>query len=473
MMPLHPENDIKSRVIELSGPALDWSPEREWRSIGDQASDECRTLVAATAEKHAEALADSFYAGMMVYPSAAVFLDHTTVHQRLHGSMMRWLKALFVDPMLAESDVQALVAQQRHVGEVHARIQLPIHLVARGARMLKRDMFRALDESTDDLGLCRQALTYVSQLMDLAFELMSAGHLRNTERVVRTDEAYRLFSLGQNISVERERQRSALMEWAQDVLFALHRNPKMALLPRLSTSEFGLWFTHKAAAMFEGAQELDQISEIMVSLDTTLLPMLCLHSEADAADLLQRLESDLHSLKFLLSTLFERNLEVENSRDTLTRLLNRRFLPAVINREIRVAHKRGTGFALLMIDVDHFKLVNDKYGHDAGDVVLQQVAAVILNVVRNGDFVFRYGGEEILVMLVEASAESALRVADVIRGKFESTAFLLSEGRTLKTTVSVGVAVYDGHPDYQYLISRADQAMYKAKQAGRNQVKLA
>ena len=97
----------------------------------------------------------------------------------------------------------------------------------------------------------------------------------------------------------------------------------------------------------------------------------------------------------------------------------------------------------------------------------------VFNCVRNGDFIFRYGGEEILIMLVEVSPDVALRIAEAVRSKFETTPFLISQGRSLGVTVSIGVALYDGHPDHQFLIKRADEAMYRAKHQGRNQVCLA
>lgn len=444
------------------------SPEAEWLGLQHRQSEDCRALLCQIVAAQADTMAERFYAGMMAYPQAARFLDHDKVHTRLHGSMVRWIHSLFPAHPLDEAQAASLVAVQRHVGEVHARIQLPIYLVARGARLLKQDLFTALEQSTQDLSLLQRTQAHVSRLMDLALELMSAGHLQTTERVVRTDEAYRLFSLGQNISVEREKQRSLLLEWAHEVLFSLYRNAVPGPLPRLGQSEFGLWFTHKAAAMFEGAAELDQITEIMERVDAVLIPQF----SAGEHGLLWQLEADVNALKFLVSTLFERNMEVENSRDPLTRLLNRRFLPAVLNREIRVAEKRHSSFALLLLDVDHFKAVNDQYGHDSGDLVLQQAAALILNSVRNGDFVFRFGGEEVLIMVVEATPAIATRVAENIRAKFDSTPFLLSEGRELRVTVSIGVALYDGHPDHQYLMNRADQALYRAKHSGRNQVQV-
>ena len=138
-----------------------------------------------------------------------------------------------------------------------------------------------------------------------------------------------------------------------------------------------------------------------------------------------------------------------------------------------MAQTRHTGFALLLLDLDHFKLVNDSYGHDAGDHVLQQVAARLLGSVRNGDFVFRYGGEELLVMLVEVNQASASRLAELIRQKIQSTPISIGNGRTVNVTCSIGIAMYSGHPDHLFLIKQADEAMYNAKHQGRNRVCIA
>ncbi|MDX9844985.1 MAG: GGDEF domain-containing protein [Aquabacterium sp.] len=446
-------------------------PEQIWRALLSTVRPECRQLVSEVADRDAALLATMFYRAMSGHPQAGAFLEHGVVHERLHPSMQRWIRGVYGGKL---DEVEAIVAQQRHVGEVHARIHLPIHLVARGARHLKNAFFAQLALACpDDQALLRDAQHHVGHVMDLALELMSEAYQRNTQRSARTDEAYRLFSLGQNMSVERERQRSVLLEWGQEVLFALHRTPAPTVLPPLSKSEFGLWFHHKATAMFEGSAEIEVMAGIMERIDETMLPQLCAPSakpDGRTMSLLMELQAELENLKFQLNHLFERQLEVENGRDTLTRLLNRRFLPSVLSREIKVASERRTQFAVLLIDVDHFKQVNDEHGHEVGDLVLQQAAVLILDSVRNGDFVFRYGGEEMLVMLVEIDQPVALRIAETLRQRFEQAEFMVGQGRTLKVTISVGVAMYDGHPDYQYLINRGDQAMYQAKQTGRNRV---
>ncbi|MCF8156854.1 MAG: GGDEF domain-containing protein [Rhodoferax sp.] len=423
------------------------------------------------AEQSAQ-LADRFYSYMMGHPQAKVFLSADVVHERLHASMSRWLQEIFRHPM---SDPAAMVAHQRYVGEVHARIQLPIHLVSRGARLIKHDVHLALVSEFDDHQLLAKTVSHVGRLMDLALELMSVSYERSSQREARTDEAYRLFSIGQNVGVERERQRAVLMEWAHEVMITLHRSTDAVLLPTLRQSEFGLWFHHKAVAMFEGDAEVGQILDIIERVDSAVLPLIQPKGSQGGVhdDRVVELQFEVDNLKYLLNNLFERHQETENGRDTLTRLFNRRFLPAVVSREIGVTQKGGTGFALLLLDLDHFKRVNDEFGHDGGDLVLQQAAMLLMSCVRSGDFAFRYGGEELLVMLVEVTQDAAMRVAEMVRSKLEGSTFSITKGRTVSVTASIGVAMYNGHPDHQYLIKRADAAMYEAKQGGRNRVVLA
>ncbi|OHC61796.1 MAG: hypothetical protein A2040_14515 [Rhodocyclales bacterium GWA2_65_19] len=441
--------------------------ESEWIAIVGNTDVRIRELVSATVSENRQQLAERFYSTMLGDPLACQFLDHQQVAERLNKSMQRWLQDLF--QVAPATSVAASVAHQRFIGEVHARIQLPINLVARGARYLKRWISEHLAQEPR---LEREALlaasVYVGDMIDIAIELMSTAFVRGYERTARADEAYRLFSLGQNISIERERQRAALLEWSYHVLYAKHQRSDESMRS-LCHSEFGLWLHHKAQVMFEGSPEVAQINDAAERIDSLILPRLTAsQSPADLSELTGDLQRELASIKFLLSTLFDRYVEIENGRDVLTRLLNRRFMPAAINREIAMAKRSDSGFALLLLDLDHFKRINDSYGHDAGDLVLQQAATLVLNNVRAGDFIFRYGGEEILVMLVEIDHASAQRIAEHIRQRFEENLFLISEGRTVQLTVSIGIAVFDGHPDYQYVINTADAALYEAKNSGRN-----
>lgn len=282
-----------------------------------------------------------------------------------------------------------------------------------------------------------------------------------------------MFSLGQNMMAERERQRAALLEWSQSMLmYLLSHNDTEA--PTMKHSEFGLWLQHKASIIFHDAPELERIRVCVDKLEQGLLPSLSKvrGQQGDPRVVMRQIEEDINEIKFLLIGMFDRFIEVESGRDSLTRLLNRRYLPTILMREVVLSRRSGTPFSLLLLDIDHFKNVNDTHGHDAGDLVLQQVSDVVAANVRVGDFVFRYGGEELLVVLVEISAEQAYGVAESIREKIAQEPVKLGE-QADRVTVSIGVAEYDGHPDYERVIKRADDALYTAKQAGRNRCVLA
>ena len=162
-------------------------------------------------------------------------------------------------------------------------------------------------------------------------------------------------------------------------------------------------------------------------------------------------------------------LEKLSLTDSLTGLYNRRHLMGTLASEVQRSRRLRRAFAVLLADVDRFKQYNDTHGHLAGDSALVKIAEVFRKTTRQVDCVARYGGEEFVVMLLEANTETATLVAERIRGRVAEQD--LGEG---KLTLSIGVAEYpDGGDTPEELIATADAAMYKAKNAGRNQVVVA
>ncbi len=161
-------------------------------------------------------------------------------------------------------------------------------------------------------------------------------------------------------------------------------------------------------------------------------------------------------------------LERLATTDSLTGLLNRRAFLDATEREIRRAHRYGQSLTLLMLDIDHFKRVNDSYGHPAGDEVLRRVSATCRDLLRDEDLAGRLGGEEFAVTLVQAPRRAALVVAERLRMAIGDLA-IEHEGRRIAVTVSIGVAEYGaGTEGVGRLVSQADMQLYKAKAAGRN-----
>jgi two-component system cell cycle response regulator len=158
--------------------------------------------------------------------------------------------------------------------------------------------------------------------------------------------------------------------------------------------------------------------------------------------------------------------------DQLTGLYNRRYMSRHLNTEIGNAGKARRPLAFLILDIDHFKSVNDRFGHDIGDEVLREFATRISANIRGIDLACRFGGEEFVVMMPDTDVEFASLVAERLRNSVETTPFAISrEPHELNVTISVGIAGSDPERDTaEALLHRADQALYRAKREGRNRV---
>ncbi len=157
--------------------------------------------------------------------------------------------------------------------------------------------------------------------------------------------------------------------------------------------------------------------------------------------------------------------------DSLTGLNNRRYLETALGALVRTAVGRDRPLCAMLLDLDHFKAVNDTYGHDVGDEVLKIFALRLRQVVRSGDIVCRLGGEEFIVVLPETRLDVAQRVAERIRSTVGLTPFAVADGtRQIDVTVSIGLADRGRDGDSAALMKRADQALYRSKHGGRNRV---
>jgi len=155
--------------------------------------------------------------------------------------------------------------------------------------------------------------------------------------------------------------------------------------------------------------------------------------------------------------------------DPLTGTYNRRHFMELMNREQRRADRYNTIYSILMIDIDHFKPINDTYGHQMGDEAIRAMADACRRATRPTDLVARYGGEEFIITLTHTDQAGALRVAERLREAVDLIA-LPSEKGALTFTISIGVSTYVKKIGVAQLIGRADHALYKAKQTGRNRV---
>lgn len=211
----------------------------------------------------------------------------------------------------------------------------------------------------------------------------------------------------------------------------------------------------------------------------------------DNYQLVKNLNLEKKNTELLNAKLMEKNHELESLTriDHLTGLKNRRYLfeefapcnTRIVEKrwlEIQGKNKRSeslqSGYGIFMMDIDKFKLVNDNFGHDSGDMVLKEFSARLASKVRNDDVVARWGGEEFIIILKETDKSYLTQFSEVIRKDIESVPFNITQGRTLGITTSIGFVFYpffDNFPlsmTFEQMISLADKGLYHAKQNGRN-----
>ncbi len=160
--------------------------------------------------------------------------------------------------------------------------------------------------------------------------------------------------------------------------------------------------------------------------------------------------------------------------DPLTGLWNRRHMAETLDREVSRALRFGHEISLIIIDVDDFKRINDRFGHLQGDLVLGQIADQVKDATRDIDVAARYGGDELALILVETGSEGATILAERLRERVRDTEVPLREGGTMAVTISVGVAtIPDSAEDLESLVDGADRALLRAKRSGKNQIRTA
>ena len=170
------------------------------------------------------------------------------------------------------------------------------------------------------------------------------------------------------------------------------------------------------------------------------------------------------------SQIKEENAQLQTSSlvDALTGLKNRRAYNAEAQTELERCQRTGTSFVMMVLDLDHFKSINDTYGHAAGDAILMRVSEALVDHARRYDSVYRIGGEEFVVILADCSADVAATVADRFRAAIEKLVIEI-EGKVIPVTVSIGVSFCDGSQSLEKIFKHADKLLYQAKAQGRNQ----
>lgn len=221
------------------------------------------------------------------------------------------------------------------------------------------------------------------------------------------------------------------------------------------------------------AEDDDDIPRVAKALDIGISDYLT--KPIDKQELLARVRTQIRRRRYQerLRSNYEESIALA-STDALTGVYNRRYLDAHLDQMLNRAHEEKKSLSIAFCDIDHFKNLNDTYGHPAGDAVLVEFSKRLQRNLRSFDLVARMGGEEFVVLMPDTQTERAERIAERLRQRIEETPFLLPGGESVRVTISVGVTTSVETDDFgSDLVKRADDAMYRAKKSGRNRVVIA
>lgn len=421
----------------------------------------------------ASEIVDIFYAELMEVPEIAPILTHNIIHRNLKSHLHTWLRELF--RARNSHEVEELIARQKRIGVVHANIRIHLNYFTHGISILKREIYGRLHGMLARQDDFAEAFLILGQVFDVLVSIITEAYLSNELFHETNVLSLKMKGLTQNAAIECERLRSLLLDWLRSSLTFLYQAPKIDLnaLPRLQSSTFGLWVLYKSDLISPAIDASAELRKHINLIDQTLVTAAQCRIEKDEPaffDGMVALNDAVSRASWYISSIADELMELDSGIDPLTRLYNRRYLETILRRHTDIAVKQNIYYSVLLMDMDHFKGVNDNHGHDNGDLALKQFAEDILLAVRASDFVFRYGGDEFLVVLGSSRTADAMVIAERIRQRCDHHLFQTLGGEPIRLTCSIGIASFDGYPDYVRVIREADEALYEAKAAGGNRI---
>lgn len=411
-------------------------------------------LLNSDRERAAKAYAENGTMDRVTKLTKAMEAELAAVEPRLHD------KEMLVDRMVTGTLMIQLLAGA-----------LCVWLLYSGTKRSKREAVARIAAVTES-NTSREQMTRLFHMADM---LQSAIDHQDANEVLKSSAAELIFGFSGALYVfNNSRDRLVLSTtWEREGFEPLPETLAIDQCWALKRGKPNINRPHTRKLCCKHHTSSDYALEIPMLARGEVLGLLQIYAEGDEAE--QRLErikglgaalADAMSLALSNIALREK-LRGQALRDPLTGLYNRRYMEDAIDRFVRLAEREKRDLSVIMIDLDHFKRLNDQHGHAKGDSVLRDSAAVITRALRDTDVACRYGGEELIVLLPGCNVEMAMSKAEQIRNGIEH----LSEPNGATVTASMGVAAFSQQRrTAREIIAEADAALYRAKQAGRNRV---
>ncbi|MEN8163414.1 MAG: GGDEF domain-containing protein [Acidobacteriota bacterium] len=441
-----------------------------WRQVDEDVASCVRQMM----EDQGEEIVLQFAEKILKDDEARKFLNHETVRSRLGTALNEWLQQVFSAGN--QGSWNNYVERQMTIGLVHSRINLPPYLMNLGISIFKDEISHRIERQRWTPEVKLAATMFTNQVIDHAAATIGEPYLAAVTTNIGYGQALRVALSGPSLALECERLKGTLFNWHRTVIVTLFNGRSFSEVPTLGRSDLGLWVKHKASFSIVDLPEYTALREALAEADQWYAEHILVPSEGGqtlSEENMQALNDHVSRLALALSSVADRALATEESRDSLTRLFNRRYMHSILQHEVNLSQTNSRPFAVLLVDIDNFKTINDTHGHQVGDEALVIIADALLSNVRTSDFVFRYGGEEFLILLSEASTDISQQKAECIRAAVAGLQIPTELGPEIKPSVSIGVAIHDGHPDFNLVVAAADRALLQAKNAGKNRVMVA
>ena len=392
-------------------------------------------------------------AGYYIYLNTVASFDSVMDEVFLHGLPVGEVRELLFQVSLPVTN--HLISSNREEREKYIRIKKLINQMLEDAIAARAD-----DNSQSNKEMIRQASVEWQTAMVHADNLV----LRRDE--ISEEEATRLFN-----------QFDHYLGLAIAEVLLYHQNINQTIINKRENVDKHLKNVRFISVVIIIIAFLVSVIIILFFVRNVILPLQAIEKGAvqfGQGDFSRRIEitarNELGKLAVTFNSMADKLVDFA-TRDGLTYLLNKKAILQILESELTRARRHETTLSLMMLDLDYFKKINDTYGHQAGDAVLVTASGLIEKYVRGIDFVGRYGGEEIIIVLPDTSETESVEIAERIRRCLASTPIAVSESKFVNVTVSIGIAMFpnDGI-DQEDLLKNADLAMYQAKGAGRNQV---
>ncbi len=415
-------------------------------------------------ETHIDAIIPIFYERLLASDYLKIFFtDEVNIDALIEKQKQRFLYSLTLEP-------EALEENYIELGRYHQEIGIPFEIFSVGIELLEEllvaqplhvdaDMKRSIRH------FCHKILIYTAK-----------GYML---RAVEDFSEELILLIEGDFSYHSDHETMLLrahLLWMFKLILAIRsHDPSKAPEPDPTKCTVG---THLHNDIIPNYMESYKEAKYLVKLHNnihrfgTLIFYFLENEKYDKAlHFITRLFEESLSITHLLEIKMQKIKLVGFSKDPLTDAYTRKSMEEMLDHEFDVANLAKKPLCVIMADLDKFKSVNDTYGHQMGDHVLKVFGKVLEECVRESDFVFRYGGEEFLILLTGTRKESAVAIAERIRSELEKLS-ISHDGDTIKVTVSQGISYFDpvleNHCTKDELISRADQKLYEAKASGRN-----